>query len=120
MTHNGFYVDLEVLDRAVRDVQDIADTLGAMFGTGSARVDGVVGANGRGLTAHTRTTARAISTGSLGAALLGFGEQWEDPNKVLAEDGAETAKRLAEVAEAYRCLDRDTAQQIQRTVGRPC
>ncbi|MFC7344563.1 hypothetical protein [Saccharopolyspora griseoalba] len=117
MPHHGFYVDVDLLDHAGRGVQKAVDVLGDLYGSGSQALDSTMGSNGRGLAAYTRTTAPTISPGELGAALIAFGEAWEAPNHTLVEDGQECATRLREVAEAYRRLDDQIAQDVTRQVS---
>ncbi|MEU6266780.1 hypothetical protein [Saccharopolyspora shandongensis] len=112
MAHNGFTVNVGALEGAESGIRDAVAELGEMAGWGFA----AAGAQGIGVREKMLDSAPHIGPGSLGAALLAFGDAWEFGIRYLVEDGNAAVDALGEARAAYQQMDAEAQQKLVETL----
>ncbi|TDD51967.1 hypothetical protein [Saccharopolyspora elongata] len=108
MAQGGFTVDVGALESAEPGIRDAVTELGEMAGWGGA----AAGEQGMGLKQKMFDSIAHVGPGTLGAALMGFGDAWEFGIRYLVEDGNAAVAALGEARAAYQRMDAEAEQKL--------
>ncbi|MGW3469194.1 hypothetical protein ACWDKQ_12165 [Saccharopolyspora sp. NPDC000995] len=112
MARNGFTVDVGALESAESGIRDAVNELGEMAGCGGAGA----GEQGMGLKQKMLDSLPHVGPGTLGAALMSFGDAWEFGIRYLVEDGNAAVDALGEARAAYQQMDAEAQQKLVETL----